>query len=426
MRATKAWPCALWLGLLALQGGCGRASYPRADVKSPAGMGVPAPATPRFIVTFWCGPPLDDLDDHRAAEIAEAGFNVVGFPCEGAVDRARNLRALETLERHGLRAILRDPRFEWSVTEDPNWLSLVDQAVADYHASTALAGYWVEDEPQPSQFAAVGAVMRRLHDLDPDRLVYVNLLPDYVFRDPSAGTYRDYVEHFIETAHPQLLSFDYYPFLRHGDRPGFFHGLSVARAIASAHGLPFLLVLQAMPHADYRDPSFAELSWQAFHALAYGARGISYFAYWTPVNVVGADRMHFRHGLIEGGLPTNHYEEAARLNRAVVTYAHALEGAQSIAVGQAAPWGCISTLTGGPVTVGLFARGVEQLALIVNRDYERQTTLSLGLVACAERVDELDPASARWTRSNASAIGLDPGGARLLRVADAGCCPVVR
>jgi hypothetical protein len=426
MKATKAWAGVLLLGPLALQGGCGPASSPGAVVESSARSGVLPPAAPRFIVTFWCGPPLDDLDDHRAAEIAGAGFNVVGFPCEGAVDRARNLRALETLERHGLRAIIRDPRFERSVTEDPKWQSLVDQAVADYRASPALAGYWVEDEPQPSQFAAVGAVTRRLHDLDPDRLVYVNLLPDYVFGDPSAGTYRDYVEHFIETAHPQLLSFDYYPFLRRGDRQGFFHALAMAQAIAKAHGLPFLLILQAMPHADYRDPTFAELSWQAFHALAYGARGISYFAYWTPVNVVGADQVHFRHGLIEGGLPTRHYEEAATLNRAVLTYAHALEGAQSVAVGQAAPLGCISALTGGPVTVGLLARGAEQMALIVNRDYGQETTLSLGLAACAGRVEELDSESARWTPSNPSAIVLDPGGARLLRVADAGCCPAVR
>ena len=55
---------------------------------------------------------------------------------------------------------------------------------------------------------------------------------------------------------------------------------------------------------------------QVFHALAFGARGISYFACWTPVNVELADVQRFSHGLIERGQPTRHYDEAKRLNRA--------------------------------------------------------------------------------------------------------------
>ena len=49
------------------------------------------------------------------------------------------------------------------------------------------------------------------------------------------------------------------------------------------HDVPFLLIVQAMPHGPYRDPTEAELAWQVHHALAFGARGISYFTYWTPV-----------------------------------------------------------------------------------------------------------------------------------------------
>ena len=65
-----------------------------------------------FVLTFWCGPPLSEFDDARAAEIAAAGFNVVGPPCEGPVNRAANLRALDVAQRHGLRMWIRDRRFD--------------------------------------------------------------------------------------------------------------------------------------------------------------------------------------------------------------------------------------------------------------------------------------------------------------------------
>ena len=87
-----------------------------------------------------------------------------------------------------------------------------------------------------------------------------------------------------------------------------------ARHRARATAIPFLLIVQAMPHGPYRDPTEAEIAWQVNHALAFGARGISYFAYWTPVHVRGAEYWRFRHGLIENGRPTEHYAQAARLN----------------------------------------------------------------------------------------------------------------
>src|SRR5262245_51224657 len=63
-----------------------------------------------FVITFWCGPPLDQLDDHRAAEVAAAGFNVIAPPCEGGYDRDRNLRALDVAGRAGLGMWVADHR----------------------------------------------------------------------------------------------------------------------------------------------------------------------------------------------------------------------------------------------------------------------------------------------------------------------------
>jgi hypothetical protein len=48
-----------------------------------------------FVLTFWCGPPLVEFDDARAAEIAAADFTVVGPPCQGGSDPAQNVHALD-------------------------------------------------------------------------------------------------------------------------------------------------------------------------------------------------------------------------------------------------------------------------------------------------------------------------------------------
>ncbi len=132
---------------------------------------------------------------------------------------------------------------------------------------------------------------------------------------PGPEDYREYVESYVFETRPDLLSYDHYPFLEGSDRPSFFENLLVFREVSREYEVPFLLIVQLMPHADYRDVTDAELAWQVFHAIAFGARGISYFAYWTPTQVPDNIAYRFRKGIIEGGLPTEHYSRVAALNR---------------------------------------------------------------------------------------------------------------
>src|SRR4029079_12074399 len=120
----------------------------------------------------------------------------------------------------------------------------------------------------------------------------------------QAASYDAYVEDFIATVQPRLLSYDFYPFGHEKDRSTFFANLAAMRGAALRHDLPFMLIVLATPHGPYRDPTEGELAWQVHHALAYGAHGISYFTYWTPP---GDGQWTFRHGLIEDGQPTLHY-----------------------------------------------------------------------------------------------------------------------
>lgn len=387
-----------------------------------------SPQVPRpFIITAWCAPPLEEFNDARAEEIAAAGFNIVGPPCEGSRDRESNLRALDVAARHGLRMWIDDPRFSAEQSQYPDWEAPLAAAVADYRQHPALDGYFVHDEPTADQFESVAKVVDRLRAADPAHLAYVNLLPDYVLpKGLKADSYADYVERFATGVRPELLSYDYYPFGKKQQRSSFFTNLATMRDVAQRHRVPFMLIVQVMPHGPYRNPTEAEISWQVFHALAFGARGISYFAYWTPFNVEGRDEWKFRYGLIEQGKPTLHYFRAARLNRVVRAIAAQLAAYDSLAVadssgesGAAFPIGPIAAIDGGPVTAGLFVDPAGHVAvLLVNRDYRYGVTATLRLRADAQLPSSFDATTERWTQATALAFTLAPGDARLLRWGD--------
>lgn len=377
-----------------------------------------------FITTFWCGPPLAEFDDRRAEEIVAAGFTIVGPPCEGGTDPERNRRALDVAARHGLKMWIADTRFNERARTLPDWEQQLAAAVASYRGHPALGGYFVTDEPSARQFDDLALIVSRLREHDPGTPAYINLVADYVSGDLGAPTYRDYVERFVETVRPALLSYDYYPFGATTDRPTFFTNLALVRDAAQRHALPFMLIVLAMPHLVYRNPSEAELSWQVYHALAYGARGISYFAYWTPVQVEFADRLKFRNGLIENGKPTVHYTHAQRLNRAVRAIGQQLESFTSVSVGDSLgemaarlPIGPIAAIEGGAITAGLFRNDTGELAvLLVNRDYRSAAAIALRLRDGEDRPQLFDVNAGTWTGSNSDQkLRLPPGGAQLLR-----------
>ncbi|HUI27197.1 MAG TPA: hypothetical protein VL403_14030, partial [Candidatus Kryptonia bacterium] len=100
---------------LALCVGLGACALRRPDERPPS------PPTRPFIITFWCGPPLAEFTDARAEEIAAAGFNIVGPPCEGGRARVDQLHALDVAARHGLRVWLMDRRLGKDAPKTPGW-----------------------------------------------------------------------------------------------------------------------------------------------------------------------------------------------------------------------------------------------------------------------------------------------------------------
>jgi hypothetical protein len=362
-------------------------------------------APEKFLVSFWCGPPPQETTLARYQEIWRAGFNAVLPPCGGPITPELNRRILDLCAQTGLKAVVSDPRLEPGGPEpgSSEFGAALDSVVGDYTRSPALLGYFLQDEPSAAQFPRLAALERGLRERDPKRLAYINLFPNYA-TPQQLGTpaYSDYVRRFLETVRPRLFSFDYYALLSTGERPSYFANLEVIRRESLRAGVPFAAVVLSTPHGPYRDPTEADLRWQVYTALAYGARGIVYFTYWTPHD----ETWQFRNGILdEQGRRTAHYEEVRHINTELNALAPVLARLRSEGVYQAGglpsgtqalPAGAtVREVRGGDAVVGLFreprrveinfgtslmrSEGEPEYVLLVNRDLRRAARLRVAL-----------------------------------------------
>lgn len=401
-------------------------------------------APEQFLISFWCAPPPEETTLARYQEIAGAGFNAVLPPCGGAVTPELNRRILDLCGQTGLKAIVSDPRLEQVEAAGAASAGL-DAVVNDYHDSRALLGYFLQDEPSAGQFPRLAALVRGLRERDPRRLAYINLFPDYATAQQlGTPTYTGYVRQFLETVRPRLFSFDYYALLRQGERPGYFGNLEVIRRESLRAGVPFAAVVLSTPHGPYRDPSEADLRWQVYTALAYGARGIVYFTYWTPHD----EMWHFHNGILdEHGRRTAHYDEVRRINAELNGLAPTLARLRSEGVYQAGglpagtealPAGAaVREVRGGEAVVGLFreprrvridfgtsllrAEGEPEYVLLVNRDPRHAARLRVALQPEFTGMAEISRRDGRRGRvelpdliaQNVFSVRLAPGDGRL-------------
>jgi hypothetical protein len=113
---------------------------------------------------------------------------------------------------------------------------------------------------------------------------YINLFPNYADASQlGTNTYDEYVEKFVETCRPPVLSYDHYAIFEGGGMRGeYFANLESMRRAALKHKLPFWQIVLSVGCLNYREPTAADMRFQVYTSLAYGARGLAYFKYFTP------------------------------------------------------------------------------------------------------------------------------------------------
>ena len=212
-------------------------------------------------------------------EIRQCGFNLAGFV---------HPNDLNKVAMAGLQAIVSDESIHVSdmaaVYDLAEINRRVQALVAQVKDHPALFGYYLRDEPSAGIYHGLTRWAESLRTIDPTVRPYINLFPNYAsVEQMGVKTYEEYVEAFLTTVHPPFLSYDHYALMEGGSlRSGYFENLETIRAAARRHGISFWNIVLANAHFNYAEPTLAGLRFQVYTTLAYGARGISYFTYFTP------------------------------------------------------------------------------------------------------------------------------------------------
>jgi len=254
----------------------------------------------RFAIGFWVDPPADGKMEQRYQEIAEANFTLVlGAFGANSIEKAQ--RQLELCERLELRALVTGHGI----------------AAEDLPDGPACWGYMVRDEPNAKDFPALRERVDEIRKARPGKLAYINLFPNYAnAKQLGTETYDEHVAQFMDVVGVDVLSMDHYPIMKPGTdtRGNYCANLAVMRTYALKHGVPFWNFFNCMPYGPHADPTEAQLRWQIYTSIAYGAKGVLYFCYYTPSG----------HEFPKGGAiigrddrPTRHYEEAKRINAGI-------------------------------------------------------------------------------------------------------------
>lgn len=327
-----------------------------------------------FAILPWSSTPGDaeTLD-----AIRECGFNLAGFVSPDSLDavKAAGLQGIVS----GLHVT--DP----GQTDQDAVGKQVAALVAKVGNHPAVYGYYLRDEPSANMFPALAAYTAALRQAAPQARAYINLFPNYA-NEAQLGTptYAEHLERYIATVKPPFVSYDHYALMDDGTlRGGYFANLEAVRAAAMKHELPFWNIVLSNAHFRYAEPTEGGLRFQAFTTLAYGARGISYFTYFTP------QHGNYRLAPIDQfGNKTATWEMLRRVNLQIHALAPTLVKCESVGVFHHpnVPEGgrgiaesrFVAEVGGGDVVVGEFKdSGGSPMVMIVNKDLHQSIAVSV-------------------------------------------------
>ena len=223
-------------------------------------------------VTAWFGIPTNNLTLNRFQELKDAGININYYRYSNA-DSVQ--KALDLSQQVGIKTLINCPELMTNTKE----------IVARFKDHPANAGYFVRDEPPLSMIPPLNNLIKTIKSVDKSRMCYVNLLPLYgTSQAMGTDNYNDYVKRYVDDLQWDVVSFDFYPIEFSGIRYGWYKNLEIIRDESKRIGKDFWAFALTTSHSNYPIPTLDHLRLQVYSNLAYGARGIQYYTYWTTTS----------------------------------------------------------------------------------------------------------------------------------------------
>jgi hypothetical protein len=348
----------------------------------------------------------------------DCGFTVAGFVAP---------KDLDAVHAAGMKAIVSDPRtssYEWGKVDAAAARKNVNSLMDEVGKHPAVFGYYLRDEPSAAWFSGLETVASIVRERAPGKWAYINLFPNYATADQlGAADYGQYLEKFVATCHPTVMSYDHYALMDDGSlREGYWRNLEQMRSAAKKANVPFWNIVLAVAHFDYREPTHADIRFQAYSTLAYGGRGISYFTYFAPQ--VGNYRMA---AIDQFGNPTRTWDFLQNVNLAIQKLAPALLKMTSDGVYHfgTVPGGChgpdeqslLTGVSGANFAVGDFTHGDgSRWVMIVNKDVVKSHPCAPQYRTAPKRVRMLSPYTGQLVAYEGEQVWLAPGQGALLKL----------
>ncbi|MBE6364198.1 MAG: hypothetical protein E7053_00435 [Lentisphaerae bacterium] len=204
---------------------------------------------------------------------------------------------LDWCQQAGIKGIVWEPRIEYllNTPDDPQLTARFTDLARNFKDHPAFAGLALTDEPGKSIMPGYTAAYRAIKAVLPDLPVYTNLFPSW--SQPyqhGFANYEQYISEFCKLyaslPHP-VLTFDNYRNLDHRlsaveRKASFLENLDTVSKITAQYNMPFWATVLSAAHDHYPDPSAADLEFEVFSSLAYGARGICYFTTVSHQNMI--------------------------------------------------------------------------------------------------------------------------------------------
>ena len=267
------------------------------------------PAAEKIPVVAWHGVRATHASVERVREAEQMGITL-NYSRMGNVETA--LKCLDYAAETGIKLIVEcDELYTESKRID---------AVNRLKGHPALAGYFVMDEPHPTQFANMSKMMSDIQHVDRKHICYANIFPTggpEHYATLGVKDYNEYIDRYMaEVPEITVLSFDKYPIIKDpnvADSPRqilgeWYQCLEIVRDRALRSGMDFWSFMLTVPHTSYPQPTVDDLRLQAYSNLAYGTQVLQCFTYWTPT-VENPELWKYRNGPIaEDGTRTETYD----------------------------------------------------------------------------------------------------------------------
>lgn len=353
---------------------------------APSGEDRPAPfdlfpGETTLPILAWCSIDPKFASTERFEELKEAGFNL-SFTV-GLHKDSDAIRVLDFAATVGMKCIFMSK----SLRTSPETI------VPRVRNHPALAGYDIFDEPNDDKLPELAENCRRIRALDKEHFCYLNLLPDYGI-ERKGIPYDKHVRKAAELIPTELISYDQYGIFVNREtgafnlRQTYYRNLEIFSAEARKLQKPFWAFALATAHGSYPIPDTAQLRFQMYNNLAYGAQGLQYFTYWNG----GTNRWNFHEAPINIGRRRSVvYERVRELNAEIQRRAFVFKGATVLwtrHTGESLPKGTtrlgqlpsfVETLDtkGRDAVVSMLVNGSRRYLVIVNGSYHQPLDMTL-------------------------------------------------